>query len=189
MLKTIEASEVRTHLSEIMMEAYKNSTRFVLESDKTPMAVVIGYQDYLQLLEDQEDIEAMLEVAAAYESEKIDYDEYRKRRLSMEGAGTSQVKISRLTVKGQMTLPKEYQKKLSVGPGDYVALLEVDEGILIKKANILTETHAEKTLRETALAFGKAAKKRGLTEEQLEQEIKDDLEEIRSEMYKEQYCG
>jgi len=107
----------------------------------------------------------------------------------MERVGTSQAKISRLTAKGQMTLPKEYQEKLSVGPGDYIALLEVNEGILIKKANIFTETPAEKTLRETVLAFGKAAQKRGLTEEQLEQEIKDDLEEIRSEMYKEQYCG
>jgi len=107
----------------------------------------------------------------------------------MERARTSQAKISRLTVKGQMTLPKEYQDKLGVGPGDYVALLEMDEGILIKKANIFMETSAEKTLRETVLAFGKAAQKRGLTEEGLEQEIKDDLEKIRSEMYKEQYCG
>ena len=117
----------------------------------------------------------------------------------MEIARTSQAKISRLTVKGQMTLPKEYQDKLGVGPGDYVVLLEVDEGILIKKANrkpkasvnevnIFTEMPAEKTLRETVLAFGKAAKKRGLSEEGLEQEIKDDLEKIRSEMYKEQYC-
>ena len=105
----------------------------------------------------------------------------------MERAETPQVKISRLTVKGQMTLPKECREKLGVGPGDYIALLEVDEGILIKKANILTETHAGKALRETDLAFGKAAKKRGLTEEQLEQEIEDDLEEIRSEMYKEKY--
>ena len=89
MLKTIEASEVRANLSEIMIEAYKNSTRFVLESDKIPMAVVIGYQDYLQLLEDKEDIEAMLEAAEAPESEKIDYDEYRKRRLSMRSRTAS----------------------------------------------------------------------------------------------------
>ncbi len=82
MLKTIEAPEARIHLSDIMMEAYKNSTRFVLESNKIPMAVVISYQDYLQLLEDKEDIEAMLEAATAPEREKIDYDEYRKRRLT-----------------------------------------------------------------------------------------------------------
>ena len=81
MLKTIEASEARIHFSDIMMEVYKNSTRFVLENDEIPMAVVISYQDYLQLLEDKEDIEAMLEAATAPESEKIDYDEYRKRRL------------------------------------------------------------------------------------------------------------
>ncbi|MBI1927014.1 AbrB/MazE/SpoVT family DNA-binding domain-containing protein [Candidatus Poribacteria bacterium] len=35
--------------------------------------------------------------------------------------------MSRLTVKGQMTLPKEYREKLGIGPGDYVALLEMDE--------------------------------------------------------------
>ena len=107
----------------------------------------------------------------------------------MERAETSQVKISRLTVKGQMTLPKEYREKLGVAPGDYIAFLEVDEGILIRKANIFTEIPAEKTLRETVLTFGKAAKKRGLTEEELEQEIRGDLEEIGSKMYKEQYCG
>ena len=82
MLKTIETSEVCTHLSDIMIEAYKNSTCIILERDKIPMAVVIGYQNYLQLLEDKEDIEAMLEAASAPENEKVDYDEYRKRRLA-----------------------------------------------------------------------------------------------------------
>ena len=96
----------------------------------------------------------------------------------------SQIKISRLTVKGQVTLPRSYREKLGVEPGDYVALLEGDEWILIKKANIFTETPAENTLRETVLAFGKAAKKRGLTEDELEQEIEDDLEEIKIEIYK-----
>jgi len=84
MIKTIEASSIHAHLSDIMTEASQNSTHFVIERNKVPEVVVISYHDYLQLIEDKEDIEAMLEAAASPESEKKDYDEYRKLRHCLD---------------------------------------------------------------------------------------------------------
>jgi len=60
----------------------------------------------------------------------------------------------------------------------------------VPKVSLKLEERCVETLQKVVpkdrLAFGKAAKKRGLTEDELEQEIGDDLEKIRSEMYKEQ---
>jgi len=78
-VKTIEASFAHEHLPDIMTEVCENSARFVIKRHKNPEVVVISYHDYLQLIENKEDIEAILE-AAAPESEKKDYDEYRRRR-------------------------------------------------------------------------------------------------------------
>ena len=50
MVKRIGASEARTQLSKIMMDAHLNGNLFVIERNKTPLVVVIGYQDYLQII-------------------------------------------------------------------------------------------------------------------------------------------
>jgi len=74
------------------------------------------------------------------------------------------IEISRLSVRGQFILPKRIRDYLGVGPGDRVALVPIDEGVLVKKA-------PEEPLRELVLAIGREAQAQGLSEEDVEKDI------------------
>ena len=74
------------------------------------------------------------------------------------------IEISRLSVRGQFILPKRIRDYLGVGPGDRVALVPIDEGVLVKKA-------PEEPLRELVLAIGREAQVQGLSEEDVEKDI------------------
>ena len=74
------------------------------------------------------------------------------------------IEISRLSVRGQFILPKRIRVYLGVGPGDRVALVPIDEGVLVKKA-------PEEPLRELVLAIGREAQAQGLSEEDVEKDI------------------
>jgi len=74
------------------------------------------------------------------------------------------VEISRLSVRGQFILPKRIRDYLGVGPGDRVALVPTDEGVLVKKA-------PEESLRELVLAIGREAQAQGLSEQEVEEDI------------------
>ena len=75
-----------------------------------------------------------------------------------------EIEISRLSVRGQFILPKRIRDYLGVGPGDRVALVPIDEGVLVKKA-------PEEPLRELVLAIGREAQAQGLSEEDVEKDI------------------
>ena len=75
-----------------------------------------------------------------------------------------EIEISRLSVRGQFILPKRIRDYLGVGPGDRVALVPIDEGVLVKKA-------PEEPLRELVLAIGREAQVQGLSEEDVEKDI------------------
>ena len=74
------------------------------------------------------------------------------------------IEISRLSVRGQFILPKRIRDYLGVGPVDRVALVPIDEGVLVKKA-------PEEPLRELVLAIGREAQVQGLSEEDVEKDI------------------
>jgi antitoxin PrlF len=46
---------------------------------------------------------------------------------------------SKLTSKSQTVLPRAIRRKLSVGPGDMLAYIETDHGILIEKARVIED--------------------------------------------------
>ena len=85
------------------------------------------------------------------------------------------VELSRLTTKGQCTLPRRIREYLGVGPGDHVAFILTDQGVLVKKLVVQEELPARAlpadTLRELVLAIGHDAQARGLTEEEVERDI------------------
>ena len=74
------------------------------------------------------------------------------------------IEISRLSVRGQFILPKRIRDYLGVGPGDRVALVPLEEGVLMKKA-------PEESLRDLVLAIGRAAQAQGLSEEGIEENV------------------
>ena len=84
------------------------------------------------------------------------------------------MEISRLTSKGQVTIPKAIRVMLNLSEGDRVAFLEENGKIVITKAGLIA-------LRELQHAIDKAADQKDITESELLQ----DLEKIREDMWNE----
>ena len=85
------------------------------------------------------------------------------------------IEFSRLTVKGQCTLPRRIRDYLGVEPGDQVAFVLTEHGVLVKKRVVQTAMLSQQTpadaLRELVLAVGHEAQRQGLSEEDVEQDI------------------
>jgi prevent-host-death family protein len=63
-VQTVDATSARASLGEILARARYGGQRFVIQQRGDPAAVVMGYEDYrelMTLLEDLEDIRDMLE--------------------------------------------------------------------------------------------------------------------------------
>ena len=86
-----------------------------------------------------------------------------------------EVEFARLTVKGQCTLPRRIRDYLGVGPGDQVAFVPTEQGVLVKKLVVRRETAGRRSpagaLRELILAIGHEAPVQGLSEEEVEKDI------------------
>ena len=87
----------------------------------------------------------------------------------------SEVELSRLTVKGQCSLPRRIREYLGVKPGDHVAFVVTEHGVLVKKLMLQAATpaqgSAEKAPRAVVLPTGRDAQARGLSEAEVEQDI------------------
>lgn len=84
------------------------------------------------------------------------------------------MEVSRVTSKGQVTIPKAFRKLLKLNEGDRVAFLEEDGKVIITKASLIA-------LRDLQEVISKSAEEKGITEEDL---LKD-LERVREEMWNE----
>jgi bifunctional DNA-binding transcriptional regulator/antitoxin component of YhaV-PrlF toxin-antitoxin module len=89
--------------------------------------------------------------------------------------GKRAIELSRLTVKGQCTLPRRIRDYFGVGPGDHAAFVVAHHGVLVKKLVVREETPSEgspvEVLQQLVLAIGREAQAHGLTEEGIEQDI------------------
>jgi len=84
------------------------------------------------------------------------------------------VEVSRISSKGQVTIPKTIRELLKLNEGDRVAFLEDNGKVVITKASLIA-------LRELQDALGKEAREKGITEENIQNE----LEVVREEMWNE----
>lgn len=84
------------------------------------------------------------------------------------------MEVSRISSKGQVTIPKSIRDILNLNEGDRVAFIENDGKVIITKASLIT-------LRELQDALGKEAQEKGITETDLLKE----LEIVREEMWNE----
>lgn len=93
-LKRIGVVEARKEISRLMEEAYQRNIRFILERHGVPLAVLIGINEYQQLLEDKQDIADMAESLAS-EGKWEDFNKYHKARLARVQGGLQKSKGTR----------------------------------------------------------------------------------------------
>jgi len=72
---------------------------------------------------------------------------------------------SKVTSKGQVTIPAEIRKNLGLEDGTNVVFLEVEGGVLIK---------SEKNIREALKPFDRRRKELKLTKKGLEKEVREE---------------
>ncbi len=69
------------------------------------------------------------------------------------------LKVSRLQERGQVTIPLEIREKLGLEPGDMIAFIETDQGILISPQEMVAMEALDK--------MGELLKEKGITLEEL----------------------
>jgi AbrB family looped-hinge helix DNA binding protein len=85
------------------------------------------------------------------------------------------MEVSRVTSKGQITIPKAIRERLNLEEGDKVAFIEDESGkIVITKSSLIE-------LREFLDSMAKKAQANRITED----ELLDDLKQVREEMWNE----
>ena len=72
---------------------------------------------------------------------------------------------SKVTSKGQVTIPADIRKNLGLEDGTNVVFLELEDGVLIK---------SEKNIREALKPFDKRRKALKLTKKDLEREVQEE---------------
>lgn len=85
-----------------------------------------------------------------------------------------EIEVSRISSKGQVTIPKTIRELLKLNEGDRVAFIEEDGKVVISKASLLALHDLQDTLSKEA--FDK-----GITE----QNLLDELKRVREEMWNE----
>ena len=62
MTKLIDALSVRTHLGEVMEEAQKENTRFLVSRRGKPAVVILGVEDYLRNIVKKNELLAEIQI-------------------------------------------------------------------------------------------------------------------------------
>ena len=75
---------------------------------------------------------------------------------------------TRVSFKGQVTIPKKLRNKLGIAPGDFVLFEEKEGEVVLKKARL----SAEEEFNKLVVALDKKAKKLGITDKDIEDAIK-----------------
>lgn len=97
-------------------------------------------------------------------------------------AAPKDLKVSRLTSKGQVTVPQAIRERLGLQEGDRVAFVEEDEQVVLKKASVIAFNHL-------ADEIATEAEKLGITEEDVLLELKRVRKELWDEKYKKRYTS
>jgi AbrB family looped-hinge helix DNA binding protein len=84
------------------------------------------------------------------------------------------MEVSRVTSKGQITIPKAVRERLNLTEGSKVAFIEKDGNIVITKSSVVA-------LRDFLNSMSAEAQAKGITEE----ELLNDLDQVREEMWNE----
>jgi len=75
---------------------------------------------------------------------------------------------SRVSFKGQVTIPKQVRNKLGISSGDFILFKEKEGEVVLKKARLSPEKEFDKLVA----VLDKKAKKLGITNKDIENAIK-----------------
>ena len=89
------------------------------------------------------------------------------------------MELAKVTVRGQITTPKEIRKKLNIKDGDKIVFLEETGRIIIENSTMIA-------LREIQRGFTDEAEKLNLKDEQ---DVVDLVKEIRKELWEEKHVN
>ena len=78
--KLIDALSVRTHLGEVMEEAEKENTRFLVSRRGKPVVVILGVEDYLRNVVKKNELLAEIQIGA----KKAGLDKLTGREIDAE---------------------------------------------------------------------------------------------------------
>ena len=84
------------------------------------------------------------------------------------------MEVSRISSKGQVTVPKSIRNLLNLAEGDRVAFIEENGKVIITKASLIA-------LRQLQNEISREADEKGITE----QDLLNDLKNVREEMWNE----
>lgn len=87
----------------------------------------------------------------------------------------TKLKVSRLQERGQVTIPREIREKLGLEPGDLVAFVETEQGILISPQEMIAMQALDK--------MGALLREKGISLE----EFVESGREIRGKLIEEEY--
>ncbi len=94
--------------------------------------------------------------------------------------------LTKLTQKGQMTIPQELRAAMGIDTGDYVMLRPLMGGVFISKAIVSPQVKAEDVLRQLVVSLGKEAERRGIHEDE---DLDALIEDVQQRAYQERYGG
>jgi AbrB family looped-hinge helix DNA binding protein len=97
----------------------------------------------------------------------------------MKGRESIMLDVSRVTSKGQVTIPVEMRRKLGIKDGDKVVFMEEGNRIVIANSAMVA-------LKEVQEAFSGEAERFELRDEQ---DVVDMVKEVRREMWEERHGG
>ncbi len=96
----------------------------------------------------------------------------------------SEIVLTRITRKGQMTIPQEIREAMGIEAGDCVVLRPLMGGIFISKASLVPQVQATDVLRYLVASLGRAAEQRGICQDE---DLDPIIEEIQQQTYQEHY--
>ncbi len=78
--KLIDALSVRTHLGEVMEEAQKENTRFLVSRRGKPTVVILGVEDYLRSIVKKNELLAEIQLGA----QRAGLDKITDKEITLE---------------------------------------------------------------------------------------------------------
>ena len=81
-VKTVDLKAAQADLARLVDEAWGRRTKFLIECNGIPKAILINVEELIEQLEEKDDAIALLEALNAPNEKWLEYDAYRRKRFA-----------------------------------------------------------------------------------------------------------